>query len=375
MRTLKKQIIYLFLLLINPALYAQELVVNGDFNMPNKCTEYHALCAPKGWYSSDDGSGYNMLKEEGIKESRCLTLLVKGNSRPDTRNFWQTQMILPMLAGKTYRIRFMLHPYRTQFFGNMIQLLFTSEKTEIKTWRMVNATPSISFTIDNTYGKIKDGWISYEATYQANGTEKWLLLGNFLKDTQLPDSSRFNTTVDDRGIFYLVENFSIKPVKHLHYNKQQYKESAEAMLSIRERHPKPAVEYSLAVDTPVAAATPHHEVIDTIRFSDILFKTNDHALNMVFKEDLDTVVARIKTHEFLRIIVNGYTDSTGRKETNLTLSENRAGTVRRYLETAGLPADKLTSKGYGDADPIAPNNTPEGRTKNRRVEIIIVRKN
>ncbi len=70
----------------------------------------------------------------------------------------------------------------------------------------------------------------------------------------------------------------------------------------------------------------------------------------------------------LRLEIHGYTDAVGTEETNLNLSRRRAESVRNYLMSKGVAGDRLTAIGFGEADPVAPNNTPEGRSQNRRVE-------
>jgi outer membrane protein OmpA-like peptidoglycan-associated protein len=71
------------------------------------------------------------------------------------------------------------------------------------------------------------------------------------------------------------------------------------------------------------------------------------------------------------LTIEGYTDSTGSEETNQKLSEQRAEAVETYLIGQGLSADSVTSKGLGQANPVAGNDTAAGRSKNRRVEIVV----
>jgi outer membrane protein OmpA-like peptidoglycan-associated protein len=73
----------------------------------------------------------------------------------------------------------------------------------------------------------------------------------------------------------------------------------------------------------------------------------------------------------LKLSVEGYTDSIGSDEVNQTLSEKRASTVRDYLVQQGLDPASITSAGFGKSNPVASNDTNEGRQQNRRVEIII----
>ena len=72
-----------------------------------------------------------------------------------------------------------------------------------------------------------------------------------------------------------------------------------------------------------------------------------------------------------KIEIAGYTDSDGEAAANVALSTRRAGAVVAYLGKAGLDPSHLTAKGYGEANPVAPNDTPEGKAKNRRIEFVV----
>lgn len=87
---------------------------------------------------------------------------------------------------------------------------------------------------------------------------------------------------------------------------------------------------------------------------------------------LDELVEYLKRKEDERIEVGGHTDNVGKAEANLILSANRAITVRNYLITKGIAADRVTSMGYGLTVPIAENDTEEGRQMNRRTEVKIL---
>ncbi|EUA07472.1 ompA family protein [Mycobacterium kansasii 732] len=69
--------------------------------------------------------------------------------------------------------------------------------------------------------------------------------------------------------------------------------------------------------------------------------------------------------------VNGYSDNGGGEGINFPLSVQRATTVADFLAAQGVARDHITARGYGSANPIASNDTPEGRAKNRRVEIVV----
>jgi outer membrane protein OmpA-like peptidoglycan-associated protein len=87
---------------------------------------------------------------------------------------------------------------------------------------------------------------------------------------------------------------------------------------------------------------------------------------------LDQVVDAVIQNHIQKLRVEGHTDNVGSKEHNLALSQERADAVMKYLEKAGIPADRLESVGYGDTKPVAPNLTNRGRALNRRVEFDIL---
>jgi outer membrane protein OmpA-like peptidoglycan-associated protein len=90
---------------------------------------------------------------------------------------------------------------------------------------------------------------------------------------------------------------------------------------------------------------------------------------------LDDVAGILKGHpEIVRLEVAGYTDNQGAKAMNRQLSQARADSVKKALVDRGIDRLRLSAKGYGEESPIADNATEEGRTKNRRVQFVILDK-
>ncbi len=104
----------------------------------------------------------------------------------------------------------------------------------------------------------------------------------------------------------------------------------------------------------------------------VRFATNKSTLTSAAKANLDKLIPVFKDYSETNIVIYGYTDSTGKAEYNQTLSEKRANSVKNYLATKGLSSTRFETKGLGINDPIASNETVEGRSKNRRVEFAIV---
>jgi outer membrane protein OmpA-like peptidoglycan-associated protein len=103
----------------------------------------------------------------------------------------------------------------------------------------------------------------------------------------------------------------------------------------------------------------------------VRFDTNKSTLTATAKANLDKLVSVFKSYADTDIVIYGYTDSTGSAEYNLNLSQQRANSVEKYLESKGLNMSRFKMVGMGIADPIATNDTPEGRSQNRRVEFAI----
>jgi len=88
------------------------------------------------------------------------------------------------------------------------------------------------------------------------------------------------------------------------------------------------------------------------------------------KEAVNEIVKVLAADKSLKIAVNGYTDNTGDEKHNLELSKQRALTVKSELISKGIASNRLTSEGFGSKNPIAQNTSEEGKTQNRRVELV-----
>ena len=104
----------------------------------------------------------------------------------------------------------------------------------------------------------------------------------------------------------------------------------------------------------------------------IFFDVKKYDLEPASIDELDKVVALLIENPKLAIQISGHTDNLGKASDNLTLSLNRAKSVTAYLLSKGVPARRLTSKGFGDTRPIAKNDTEQGKALNRRTELNVI---
>ena len=105
---------------------------------------------------------------------------------------------------------------------------------------------------------------------------------------------------------------------------------------------------------------------------DITFEIDRSDIKANFYDVLNSVVLVLKEFEKTSIHITGYTDSTGSFEHNIKLSERRANSVGTYFQAQGIHTARLVTRGRGPQDPVASNDTAEGRTLNRRVELMLV---
>jgi outer membrane protein OmpA-like peptidoglycan-associated protein len=104
----------------------------------------------------------------------------------------------------------------------------------------------------------------------------------------------------------------------------------------------------------------------------VLFVTGKAELLPIARDRLNEVAKSLKELDDDKLVsIEGFTDSRGADDMNLKLSQDRANAVRDYLASQGVKAQKLRAIGRGEANPVASNDTPEGRANNRRVEIVI----
>ncbi len=118
--------------------------------------------------------------------------------------------------------------------------------------------------------------------------------------------------------------------------------------------------------------TPQGAVVNEVGcwvVGNLLFDYDKAEIRPQYYSDLDQVARVLKRNPSMQVEIQGHTDNVGSKNYNLPLSLRRAKSVANYLIRHGIAKDRLTVKGYWFSRPVAPNTTPAGRQKNRRVEI------
>jgi len=108
-----------------------------------------------------------------------------------------------------------------------------------------------------------------------------------------------------------------------------------------------------------------------VNMSDVLFDTGSYTLKPGAREKLAKISGIVLAHVGLSLQIEGHTDSVGGDEFNQQLSERRADSVREFLAEQGVAPSSITARGFGKMQPVASNDTAEGRQRNRRVELVV----
>lgn len=109
-----------------------------------------------------------------------------------------------------------------------------------------------------------------------------------------------------------------------------------------------------------------------VTFEDgILFDFDSSTLRPAARNNLDELADNLRQYERTDVLILGHTDATGSDSYNQGLSERRANSAAQYVQSRGVAGDRISTRGMGENDPIASNDTEAGRQLNRRVEVVI----
>jgi len=150
------------------------------------------------------------------------------------------------------------------------------------------------------------------------------------------------------------------------------KARAEAKVNCAPPKPKPVVVHHVK-PKPIVKVPAKRVVLEVIHLEGVYFKTNSADLTPASHMAMEKAVATLKKRPDIKVEIAAYTDSRGKASYNQSLSNKRAHRVMDYLVNHGISSNRLSAHGYGEANPIADNQTREGRAKNRRVELNILK--
>ena len=277
-----------------------------------------------------------------------------------SRSYVYTMLACPLIAGEVYKLSFYINTSKRKFYN--IDFLFSENEPATKGFN-TTVKPTFSITENDIVAEMKQKWMAVEHLFTATGKERFCMLGNM--------SAAMMYNINDRmsasgNIYYFLDEIKILPVGNTPVCKE-YEENIKMMYTQNYRH----TEFTL-VDTEAVKSKPSVFITDTISIPSVFFENNSAALKPSFKVKLDSLCNILVSKKIARIDIVGHTDNKGTPEKNISLSLARANAVKDYLTGKfSQYMEKVFVAGKGQDQPIYTNTTAEGRTKNRRVEIIL----
>lgn len=276
---------------------------------------------------------------------------------PTYREFLATKLAQPLTKGEEYRITLYISKGDKLWLGDLqeIGVLFLKKEMIIPFGQPMTLPPQVLFYQESGFTQ-HEGWQMLTATFTADGTEQWMVIGahEWKCDTctSIPGKPR-------------KENPEVAgAVKNAHY----FVDDVSLTLVVPE-----IIQYADPVEEPVIIVEDVAFVPGlNYTFHNILFKTNSADLADSAQTDLDRIVAFMTERTDLKVTVSGHTDNVGSASANVMLSKARAESVKKYLVSKGINPDRIRTKGYGSSVPIADNETESGRELNRRVEVMFL---
>jgi OOP family OmpA-OmpF porin len=350
---LKHLLLFLLTFFFQPA-KAQNLVLNPSFEDFEK-GYIDTLCPfplhtiTKGWFGYNTADYYNTtFEEKGILGSyeansgtACVGIcFIKDANAVNYREYIVANFSEPLEEGKKYKFG-MFYKYQAGgLASDGLGVYFTSDLS-LPPRGLFGYHPQINNFADSILFD-KNGWGNITEDYTANGGEKYLVIGNFKPDNKLLAKRIEPNNGFRHNSYYLIDDVSLTP----------YEEEVK--------------------DTIPVTQTEVYEPKKKYVLKFVYFDTDKAILLPKSYVELDKLVTFLKEKSDTKIEIGGHTDNAGTYDHNIILSSQRAEAVVTYLISQGIISTRLTYKGYGPNQPIAPNDTPDNMQLNRRVDFMIV---
>lgn len=345
---------------------SQNLFANAGFEDINVCTEYHAACAPEAWYYIKPTTNPLVSARVAPKPllgSNVLLVPVANVYLPnDQRSFVYTKLTCPLEKGKQYKLSFYLNSSKRIFYN--IDFYFSEKEPATYGFNTSGLKPSLNITASFIEAEIKQAWQAVEYIFTATDNASFCLIGNMSKEI-LP-YKEVDKMSSSGNIYYFLDEIKLTPVL-AQLPCESYQENIDKMYAQNYRHTDFTV-----VDKEKKKPVKPVFVIDTITVPAAFFETGKAFLKPAFQKMMDSLTLVFPLKKIAKMEITGYTDNKGLPENNLSLSIARADAVKNYiLQKMPQYNDIIFISGKGQENPVAENNTEAGRSKNRRVEIIL----
>ncbi len=276
----------------------------------------------------------------------CVGIITyMGNGKTDTyREYIQVRLKKNLRPKVITHVEFWIAKEReAKLVSNNVGFHFSMKKTSVKTMETLNLIPQIN--CDSLINTEKKQWIKIEYSFVPEAPFKYLLIGNFYDNdhTKMAEFPNYrSSSYIPPYAYYLIDDIRI-------WQDGDEKESQAIIFEEKE----------IVKNEP-------------IQLENIEFEFDSSVLASSSYETLNKLLEFLKNHPSINIAIHGHTDHQGSDAYNLSLSKDRATSVLNYLISRGIEKNRLTSQGFGERNPLVENDSKLGKSKNRRVEFLIL---
>lgn len=286
--------------------------------------------------------GFGNQKAHGGKAMAGLTLFGCTNGKPHCREFIEIQLAEPLVVGQAYYVEFWVTHLEKSLQINHLGAYFSVSEMKRTTDEVLIRDAQVK--ADKIIAAPAGKWVKVTGQFIAKYEAEYMLIGNFSDD--------FNTEsfayIDDsyNYAYYYIDDVLVKkippflpvPIKPDDLSKQKLEPGKPILLK------------------------------------NIYFEFDKDELMPRSYVELNKLLKILRDNPKMTIAIDGHTDSLGDDDYNLNLSRRRAESVVKFLIDNKISKTRLTARGQGERQPIASNETDEGRAQNRRVEFVVLKK-
>jgi OOP family OmpA-OmpF porin len=346
-------------------LAGQNLIFNGGFEKMSRCPDdISMLTRSAGWFSPDDGTPDLFCKCNkdklalvgvpvnfaGVRNSHKANCYAGIAVSRHGGEFICGKLSEPLKKGGFYRLSYFYShaDHATMSVGSLGAILTSADPRS-------NESNDIRIKLQDSIVNDKNGWRKLCLFFEATGDEQFVMIGCITRRFSTfparmpPMKYRMMGMFDSPFAYYMIDDVSLVEM------------SGPDNFTCMEASD------SVSVQSPTATAFPLKEGKIFILRS-LNFETDKSEILASSFPELNKLADHMIAHPELKLEITGHTDSSGVESSNKGLSAARAKSTGLYLQKKGIIPARLNTKGAGSSKPVAPNSTPAGRAKNRRVE-------
>jgi len=350
--------------------FSQSLLLNGNFEEENICTEYKVNCAPEAWLTNDDGyHNYPKDPAKAYEGVHCLSLEAGNGKKSYKRTFIRSQFLCRLQKQNKYRLEFYVRsPYPIL---DSIGVLISEEDFLFDRRPLQTVQPSFYLKESNTQLRSDNGWQRVLFDYTAEGNEAFITIGNFSK----ADIKGYASSSIDPHFLVFIDAVSLVPLDPGEGLCSDWQTTMAEIYDQDERHDflrKKIIANRKYDPIPGVREVKKTPWVDTLVLQEVLFESGKADLHRESYLLLDSFCNRTRGGKIDSVIVEGHTDNRGTEDMNNQLSSARVQTVLNYFASRTfVKPNRIIARAWGESRPVADNHTARGRQRNRRVVVFI----